>query len=174
MASHQATPAQAPSAPERSGKKLPLLLGATLLVLAGGGVIGYLRFGRVHPAPGEARPVEIDPGVADLETFTLNLPDEETDRFLRVGLQVALDRADVAAQINEQGLGYVRLRDRVLSLLAARSVAELVTDEGRELLRADVARVLGPLFEQPPLCDAAAGEPPAHVLEVFFSEFLVQ
>ena len=172
MATPQATPAQAPSAPERSGKKIPLLIGALLLLLGGGGLVGYLRLGRAQAAQEKSAPVEIDPGLADLDAFALNLPDEDHDRHLRVGLRIALDQADVAAEINEQGLGYTRLRDRILSLLAACSAVELGTDEGREALRADVARTVGPLLEEPPFCEE--GEQPARVLEVFFSEFLVQ
>jgi flagellar basal body-associated protein FliL len=171
MPSPTASPA-APSAARR-GKKLPLLLGATLVLLGTGGVVAYLRLARPQGAAGGERR-EADPGVAELEPFTLNLPDEGGDRHLRLTLHLVLDRVEVARQLDGQGLACTRLRDRILALLAAQSPAELTTSAGREALRAELVRTIGPLLEAPPFVAPGQEEPPARVLGVYFTEFLVQ
>jgi flagellar FliL protein len=169
------SPTVSPAAPSaaRRGQKLLLLLGAILVLLGTGGVVAYLRLARPQGAAGGERR-EADPGVAELEPFTLNLPDEGGDRHLRVTMHLLLDRADVAQEIDEQGLACTRLRDRILALLAAHSPAELTTTAGREALRAELARTIGPLLEAPPFVEPEEAEPPARVLAVYFTEFLVQ
>ncbi len=162
MASPQGTPEK----PASRRKRLALILAASVLLLGGGGVVGYLRFGRGKLAGGDAAPLELHPGVAVLEPFTLNLPDEGGDRYLRVALRVVLDSPDAAHEINLQGAAYTRLRDRILSVLAAGSTQELVTREGREELRAAITRAIAPQLEK--------AEVPGRVLHVYFTEFLIQ
>ena len=185
----ESVPKPAELSPKTKGTKLPLVLGALVVVLAGVGVIGYLQFGPRKPASeaGHPRPVPTEPGVAELEPFVLNLADAAGDRFLKVTVRLVLDQKDIAEKINQEGLAGVKLRDRILSLLATQSANELTTTEGRNELRAEIARVVEPLFESAPFLEQeqdhegekarennSDGAPPAHVLEVFFTEFLVQ
>ncbi len=164
----------ADAAPPGRGKKIPLLAGALVLVLAGVGVV-VLRMTRAAAATGESPPREFDPGVAELERFLLNLPSEAGDRSLRVQLQIVLDRTDVAERIDEEGLACARLRDRVLSVLAAQEPDGLTTPERQEALREELSRAIDPLLGQEPFLTGGDAEAaPARVLGIYFTEFLLQ
>jgi flagellar basal body-associated protein FliL len=147
------------AAPPRRGKKLPLLAGALLLALGAAGVVYKARSGA---GAGEARAPEHDPGIVALDPYVLNLSDPEGGRFLRCSLRIALDRDDVAEKWNTDPLLQTRLRDRIFSSLATRTASELTAPGGREALRARVKATVEPLFED------------AHVLEIYFTEFLLQ
>jgi flagellar FliL protein len=164
-------------APARSGKKL-VILAAGVLVLAGAGVVGYLELGK-EPAPaaeGEAvekPPVVVEPGVVELEPFVLNLADPAGDRYFRMRASIVLDQKAIAARASD-GLGQVKLRDRILSLLSKKRASQVTTVEGKELLRTEVQAVVEELFARPPLYVEGSDPAPAHVMDVFFTEFLIQ
>jgi len=154
---------------------LPLIVGAGVLLFGGGGVIGYLGLEQPAAAPasgGEhARPIESEPGVIELEPFILNLADAAGDRYLRLDVRLVLDQLEVAQRASE-GLAEVKLRDRVLSVLAKKRASELSTAAGKDRLRAEILATVEPLLSEPPFFahDARA----ARVREVFFTEFLLQ
>jgi flagellar FliL protein len=161
--------ADAPTEAPRAKKKrmLPLLLLATGVIVGGSSVVGTLLAG-AETAAGEpdgaaveeARPPG-EPGVVALEPFVLNLADPEGDRYLRLTLSIAVDRAEVAERAASE-LEQTRLRDLVLTVLGAKLAEEITSFEGKEALRAELRRALAPYFEG------------ARVLDVFFTEFLVQ
>ena len=148
-------------APRGRGKKVPLIAGALVLLLGGAGVV----LARERDAGAEAQAptvVQHEPGVVALEPYVLNLMDPEGERYLRCTLRIVLDREDAAAKWNTDPLLQTRVRDRVFSLLAARTADELAAPGGREKLRERIRSTVEPLFEE------------ARVLEVYFAEFLLQ
>jgi hypothetical protein len=68
----------------------------------------------------------------------------------------------VAERITGEVLELARVRDRLLTVLSSKTAEEITSYEGKEDLRAELARAVAPLF----------GE--AKVLEIYFTEFLVQ
>lgn len=175
------TPTAAPSAaPARKGGKKPLILAAIGLLLAGGGVVGYREFAKrkelEHAAEAEEekkKPVVVDPGVVDLEPFVVRLADPAGDRYFRLRVEIVLDQKVIAKRA-DAGLGQVKLVDLVLELLAKKRASQLVTVEGKEGLREELRAAVTKLFGEEPLYDAAVDPAPAAVLDVFFTEFLVQ
>lgn len=188
-------PQAAPSAPAKSGSKLPVLA-AVLLVLGGGGYVAYRRLGSHAPAraPAKEPVVPIDPGVVELEPFILNLADPAGDRFFRLNLRLLIDRKEAVARA-EAGLPQVKLRDRVLSVLSKKRASQLTSVEGKEALRAELLAAVDALFsERGYFAGGGRGKPaggegeggeeaavaeespatPVHVLDVLFTEFLVQ
>jgi len=170
--SSQASPAPSAAPPPRSRKAL-FLVGAALLALTGGGVVA-LRLGQGDEGhPERKAPVASEPGVLEIEPFTLNLPDPAGDRYFRLNLRLVLDQRAVA-QRTGQGLPRVKLHDRLLSVLAQKRAGELATAEGKEALRAEIWAAAQPLFEAPPFHDPAQDPAPARILDVLFTEFLLQ
>jgi len=173
------TPAQgAPTpAPTKKGSKKVVILAAVGLLLAGGGVVGYTQFAKKAPPPTEAEPakpaVVVDPGVVDLEPFVVRLGDPAGDRYFRLNLQVVLDQKVIAKRAGS-GLGQVKLVDLVLEILSKKRARELVTVEGKEALREELRTAVTALFAEEPMYDAAVDPAPASVIDVFFTEFLVQ
>lgn len=172
MSSQEVQPATA--APSQSGGKKRLVIAAGVLALAGGGVVACQE----TPAPAEGAtsvkpPVVLEPTVVPVEPFVLNLADPEGDRYFRLTLQLVLDQRAVAERAAE-GLAQAKLRDRILALLSKKRVAQMTTVAGKELLRNELRETTEPLFATPPFHDSEHDPAPAHVLDVLFTEFLVQ
>jgi flagellar basal body-associated protein FliL len=102
------------------------------------------------------RPVK---GTLHLETFVLNLADPETRSYLRVGIDLGLDR-EVGRGENAPPVGEVR--DTILGVLSQSRVDELLTAKGKEKLKEDVLHALQERM------------PGLGVEEVYFTEFLIQ
>lgn len=155
--------------------KMVPILGASLLVLAGSGVVAYQKLVRKDVAGKEpARPpVVIEPGVLELDPFVLNLADPTGDRYFRLNLSLVLDQRSIAQRVST-GLGEVKLRDRILNVLSKKRATEMTTPEGKEKLRLEIQDVASELLDQEPFYDPAHDGAPAHVLDVLFREFLVQ
>jgi flagellar protein FliL len=98
-------------------------------------------------------------GTLHLETFVLNLADLEQRSYLRVGIDLGLDR-ELGRGENAPPVGAVR--DTILGVLAQSRVDELLTAKGKEKLKQDV---LHALQERMPGLGAK---------EVYFTEFLIQ
>ena len=170
MSSPQGQPAVAAPSKKGAAKWLVLVAGA---LLAGGGVIALQRRTAKHaPADVAKKAVPLDPGVVEFEPFVLNLADPAGDRYFRVDLRLVLDQRVIAERAG-RGLAQARLRDRILSVLAKKHAGEMTTVEGREHLRAELTEASEAVLARPPL--HADGDPaPAHVIDVYFMEFLVQ
>jgi len=166
-----------PQAPPKGSKKL-VILAAVGLLLAAGGYVGYTRYARsqvaLDPALEPRKPaVVVEPGVVDLDPFVVRLADPAGDRYFRLSLQLVLDQKVIAKRAGT-GLGQVKLVDLVLELLSKKRARELVTVEGKEALREELRTSVTALFIEEPLYDKAVDPAPATVIDVFFTEFLVQ
>jgi flagellar FliL protein len=172
MSSAQGEPAEAPSSAQ-SGKGL-LIVAASVLALGG---VGFVAYPKLRAKPEAAAPVKksvvYDPGVLELEPFVLNLADPAGDRFFRLNLRLVLDQRALAARAAE-GLGPVKLRDRILAVLAKRRATELTSVDGKEALRAEIRELAGRLLAEKPYYDEKNDAAPARILDVLFAEFLVQ
>ena len=162
------------NAPPRGGKK-PLLLGAIVLVLGSAGTVGYLKTGQSEPAHDSKtpKPVRDDPGVVELEPFVLNLADPAGDRFFRLNVRLELSQKSIAARA-ASGLAEVKLRDRFLTILSRKRGSELTDVAGKEALREELRGAVETLLGEGPFFDAKSDAAPARVLDVLFTEFLVQ
>lgn len=170
--------ADSPTADARSrkgGKKLPLILGATLVVLGAGGFVGYRKMAapKEHAEPTEPAPVEIDPGLVEMEPIVVNLADPSGDRYLRLTVRLMLSQKSVA-KAAEADLATVKLRDAILSVLGKKRATDLVVVANKEKLRGEIATAIDALLQEPPLSAGDGTTPPCHVMEVFFTEFLLQ
>jgi len=148
------------------GQRKPLTTAALAVVLtaAAGGVMWYL-FGRstaqtsAGPASQNSAPV-----IVHLEGFTVNLADPEDNHFLRVTMDLAVERLPPAVERDKpnSGLPMAHIRDTILAVLTTWKADPLLTAEGKLQLKKDLLEALN--RENPGL----------GVREIYFTEFLVQ
>jgi flagellar FliL protein len=112
------------------------------------------------------RPVPTAPSVKEvmhLESFVVNLADPPGDCFLRVGVDVGLERP-----INGRGekeavaLPTAQVRDVILRVLSTYNSDDLLAPEGKIKLKHELVKSL------------QAGVPELGVREVYLTDFLVQ
>ncbi len=172
--SDQPTPAAA-AAPAKTSK-LPLLAGGVLLLAAGaGGGYWFLsgsaaaakekpaaaEEGEAHGDSGESGHAAEPQGVVALDPFVVNLADQGAGRFLRLTLKLVAP-LEATAEVGEDEVVKARVRSAILELLAQQSGERLVTPEGKDELKHEIAARAR---------KAAKG---LHVTDVLFSEFVVQ
>lgn len=157
--------------------KLPLLVGGVVLLAAAGG--GGYWFLRGAPAAAKeahgAAPADTHEsgdgggeaaaagpqGVVAFEPFVVNLADAGTSRFLRVTLKLVIPE-EHAVELGEDEVGKARIRSGVLELLALQTADQLVTPEGKDALKHEIA------------ARAQKAMKGLHVTDVLFAEFVVQ
>jgi flagellar FliL protein len=151
-----------------------ILLFVTLgLVLAGGGGAGAWwwmhRAQAAQPADGhggEKKHEEAadagEQGVLALEPFLVNLADADAPRFLRATLSLAIVDKEAAEHLAEDAVVKARVRSTILELLTTQKSSDLVTPEGKAVLKKSILAQAGKILTE------------AKVVDVLFSEFVVQ
>jgi flagellar protein FliL len=94
-----------------------------------------------------------------LETFVLNLSDPDQRSYLRVGIDLGLNKE---MKHGENNAPIAEIRDTILGVLAQGKVDELLTTEGKTKLKENLLTALQQRLPQ------------LGVKEVYFTEFLIQ
>jgi flagellar FliL protein len=157
----------APPAPRRK-RRLPLLIGVVVLLLAGIG--GYVVFtqraaqGGTHATKGEVAKVSRAELYLPLDpAFVVNFRDDDSLRFLQVGItlmahdQAAIDTAKAAEPV---------LRDAMVSLLSSQDYTVIGSAAGRQKLQAQA------LVAARKVVQARLGRPGIDAL--YFTSFVMQ
>ncbi len=97
-----------------------------------------------------------------LDTYVVNLSDTRGDRFLKISIKAVTRDSTLEKHMNESELLKSRVRDRMLSILGAKTYPEISNPVGKEGLRRELAQEL----------NAVLG--PGSVSEILFTEFIVQ
>jgi flagellar protein FliL len=95
-----------------------------------------------------------------LESFVINLEDEQGSGYLRVGIDLGLENE--IKEGPESKTYESQVRDVILETLGKRSADELLTAEGKAKLKEDLLKAV------------QAKVPEIHCHEIYFTEFLVQ
>jgi flagellar protein FliL len=189
--------APAADAPKKGNKKLIIIIAAVLLlVLGGGGAFAYIQKQKAaaaaaaaeddeesgDEAPAHAPSAKHDPKhpptFVPLEPFVVNLADKESDRFAQVGVTLEVEDAKFAEELK----AYMpAIRNGILMVLAHKTSAELLSQEGKVALQKEILResVL-PLGIEVEDEDAGQGRRKKRkavynpVKNVHFSNFIVQ
>lgn len=142
--------AEEAKAPKKSKSKLLLVVGvgATLLA-AGGGAAAYLLIGKkdAPQATEQKGQPKKTPVFVDLESFTVNLRDEDNDRFMQVKL-VAEMRDTAAGEVLKNMMPAVR--SEILLLLSSKKAADLATREAKEKLAQEIIAAANKPLERTP------------------------
>lgn len=152
--------AEAPAV--KSKKPLFLILGVAALVLGGGGA-GAWYFTQPKSAHTTKAEPPKPPVFINMESFTVNLQSEDSDKFLQTAftLQVKDD-----AQVELIKLHLPEVRSRLLMLLSSHKADELLSPEGKNKLAKEIITQVNKPFEP-----KAA---PQIVTGVFFTSFVIQ
>jgi flagellar FliL protein len=168
-----AQPTTSPAAetpPKPKSKKLLFVLVGLVLLLAGSGATWFfLVHGKSAQAAGgkTEKPEKKDPEfTVHLDSFTVNLDDQDESHFLRVTMELGLGHA-LKGDVGKEGgdnsaFPTAQTRDTILSILSACKANDLLTPEGKAALK---QRLLAALQQKVPEIDAH---------NVYFTEFLVQ
>jgi len=143
-----------------------MLVSIVVLAIVAGGGWAWFSQSRDHgddtvrAGQGVATPKYI----VHLEGFTVNLADPEETHFLRVTLDLGIDRLPEGADKAKpaQSLPVPRVRDAILSVLTVCKADELLTPEGKAALKKNLLGALN------------RAVPELGVREIYFTEFLVQ
>jgi len=137
-------------APKKSKSKLLLIVGVgAALAVVGGGAAAYLLIGKkdaAHVAEQKVQPKKT-PVFVDLESFTVNLRDDDQDRFMQVKL-VAEVKDAAAGEVLKNMMPAVR--SEVLLLLGSKKAADLATREGKEKLAREIVAAANKVLERTP------------------------
>ena len=148
--------APASDAPKKGNKKLIIIIAAVLLlVLGGGGAFAYNQKQKAAaaaaagddeeeegdaPAPhAEAKKHDSKhpPTFVPLEPFVVNLADKESDRFAQVGVTLEVEDAKFAEELK----AYMpAIRNGILMVLAHKTSAELLSQDGKIALQKEILR----------------------------------
>ena len=107
----------------------------------------------------QARSLNIPGPIVALEPFVVNLDEPAGAHYLRVTVKVEIDREENRPHIDER---MVMLRDRFITILSSKRMAQLRTQEDKKKLREELLAVAQDL----------TGE--RAVRAVYFTEFLTQ
>ena len=137
---------------------------AILLVLVVGGGVAWFFFRRTAPnVQASAKTESADKAVLHLEGFVVNLADPEENHFLRLGVDLGLDRPVGKGGRGEKSeLPTSRIRDTILSVLTTWRSDSLLAPDGKAKLKEDLVRALQERV------------PELGVREVYLTDFLVQ
>jgi flagellar protein FliL len=137
-----------------------------ILLLVGGGVVAWLMLdeGPGAQASKTTKPNGVPKYLVHLEGFTVNLADPEETHFLRVTMDLGIDRLPegVDREKASAALPVGRIRDAILSVLTTCKADALLTAEGKTALKRNLVDALN------------RAAPELGVREVYFTEFLVQ
>ena len=127
----------------------------SVVILAGAGIWFWASRGTESST---SQPANVR-STLHLETFVLNLADTDQRSYLRVGIDLGINRE---AKRGEDLAPVAEVRDTILSVLAEAKVNDLMTSAGKAKLKADLLRGLHERVPQ------------IGVEEVYFTEFLIQ
>ena len=110
-------------------------------------------------SPGKDASSAADKATLHLEPFVVNLMDTEDNRFLRVGIDLALEKDPTG---NPGGTSAARIRDCIIFVLSTWRSDSLLAPDGKQKLKDEILHAL------------QGRVPELGVKEVYFTEFLVQ
>jgi len=129
------------------------------VLLAGATGLGVWMMGGRSAGPALASDEGHDKATLHLEPFVLNVADSDQRAYLRVGIDLGLDRE---LKRTPEGPPVARVRDTVLGVFEQAKLEELQNSKGKEQLKQDTLHALQQRV------------PELGVQEVYFTEFLIQ
>jgi flagellar FliL protein len=157
---------ETPAVPEKRTSWIPLVIGLGILTVLSSGGVAWLvgQRGRADQPVGAAEKPGAAKFVVHLEGFTVNLFDPEETHFLRVTMDLGLERLPegMAQEKISASLPVARIRDSILKVLTVCKADDLLTASGKTQLKKNLLESLN------------RDLPEWGVREVYFTEFLVQ
>jgi flagellar FliL protein len=156
--------APAAEAPKKGGKgKLMVIVAVTAVLLLGGGGAGaWLLLGKKgsEQAADKVAPKKM-PVFVELDTFTVNLKDNDDERFMQVKLVAEVK--DVPAGEMLKTL-MPSVRNEILLLLGSKQAGEVATREGKEKLAQEIVASANKILEGTPAAKSVEGVNFTHLI----------
>ena len=151
------------AAPKKGGKKKLVIVVAVALValLGGGGALAYVLLGKKGEASAEHKPPRKMPVFVDLDTFTVNLKDKESERFLQAKLVAEVKDAPGGEMVKTL---MPAVRNEILLLLGSKDASQLATREGKEQLAKEIVLAANKPLEGTPHSGAVEGVNFTHLI----------
>ncbi|MFH0730502.1 MAG: flagellar basal body-associated FliL family protein [Pseudomonadota bacterium] len=145
---------------EKSPLKRVIILTAVLL-LAGGGILGWLIFGGNNGPGGKGKISAEASGelIYGMEIFVVNLNDSEGKRYLKTKLNLEYSGAELTDELK---LRQPQLRDMILLLLSGKTAEEIQGTEGKITLRRELIMRINQALQK------------GKIRTLYFTEFVIQ
>jgi flagellar FliL protein len=172
MAAEEEKTAEEGGGKKKKGGKLKLIIIAVvlLIILGGGGFLAYKLFlaPKDEAAAGAegtkkasvATPANEVGELYPLETFIVNMADNDGTRYLKVTIQLELDKTEKLKE--EMDKRVPQLRDAILTILSAKTYEEVSSAQGKLVLKQEILRRINSLL------------PFGQINNVYFTEFVSQ
>ncbi|MGE4317464.1 MAG: flagellar basal body-associated FliL family protein [Deferribacterales bacterium] len=173
-AEEEKTPEEGGAKKKKGGKlKLIIILVVLLVILGGGGFVAY----KIFLAPkGDQAADQVKKAAAPvvsneigelypLETFIVNMMDNEGTRYLKVTIQLELQAGNEKASAElklELDKRIPQLRDAILTILASKRYEEVSSAQGKLILKQEILRRVNSLLTK------------GQISNVYFTEFVSQ
>ncbi|HEX6881151.1 MAG TPA: flagellar basal body-associated FliL family protein [Terriglobales bacterium] len=144
--------------PKSSSKKVIFVL-AAVVVLGACGAAWFLHQRRAKP-PVHQEPKKTE--VLHLETFVVNLADEDQRTFLRIGIDLGVESEGKKSKEGEAERPISPIRDVILGVLMSTRSDDLATVEGKQKLKEELLHRLNQHL------------PELKVHEIYFTEYILQ
>ena len=154
-------------APRKKTMTMVIAGAVALILLVAVGAVGYLLGTRTAPQtlaaplPEESRAAEA-PGLGplvDIESFVINILEEEQTRYLKAALTIEVDSEGTADRLQSR---MPQVRDAILLLIGNKTFDEVRDLQGKLQLRAELVDRLNNLL------------PNGEVRKIYFTDFVVQ
>lgn len=149
-----------------------IIIGAAAVVLLGGGTFAFLKLtggpAEEHATPADAAKEKAEEAVQQsglpgtmfpIESFIVNLAGSEGKRFLKVTIDMELDKAEVA---DEAKARLPQIKDSILVLLSSKTFEEVYTVQGKFKLRDEIISRTNSFLKT------------GKVKNIYFTEFVIQ
>jgi len=149
-----------------SSKKLIIIIAAVvLLAIIGGGAAFFLLGDKEEKADPEAEAAAmaatakmVGPMVT-IDTFVVNILDDEENRYLKAAITLEVDAQTTADEINSR---LPQLQDAILLLIGNKTFGELRDMQGKMQLRAELLNRINEILSK------------GKVKRIYFTDFVVQ
>jgi len=154
-----------------ANKILIILIGVFLLVVVAMGGGFFMMWNKmssmnVQNSEDAENGMEVEEEVVEtmgptkrLETFIVNLADKGGTRYLRVSIDLELEKEE-AVEVVEKRLP--KIRDAILMILPTKKYEDIATVEGKSALRNEMLTKINELMK------------PEEIKNIYFTEFVVQ
>lgn len=165
MAKAETPAAQSESVAPPAGNKKKLLIiiltAVLLVVLAAGGAAVLLLGGKPEGEHAEEQVEEAAPVYERLETFTVNLADQES--YLQTEISLKLADQKIQERLKQR---IPEVRDVLLRVLSSKTAEELITPEGKAELAKEIRKEVNGVI--------GAKKAEQGVKDVLFTSFIIQ
>jgi flagellar FliL protein len=149
----------------KGGKGKLIIIGALagVLLLGGGGAAAWVLMGKKAEhadADKKVAPKKM-PVFVDLETFTVNLKDNDDERFMQVKLVAEVKDAPAGEMLKTL---MPAVRNEILLLLGSKQVAEIATRDGKEKLAQEIVASANKVLEGTPAAKSVEGVNFTHLI----------